>query len=32
MDIVKIQQYKSTFDEIAKEIKDDEGEALELKH
>ena len=30
MDIVKIQQYKSTFDEIAKEIKDDEGEALEM--
>ena len=30
MDIVKIQQYKSTFDEIAKEIKDDEGEALEV--
>ena len=30
MDIVKIQQYKSSFDEIAKEIKDDEGEALEV--
>ena len=28
MDIVKIQQYKSSFDEIAKEIKDDEAIAI----
>ncbi len=30
MDIVKIQQYKSKFDEIAKEIKDDENNTLEV--
>lgn len=30
MDIVKIQQYKSKFDEIAKEIKDDEDDTLEV--
>ena len=30
MDIQKIQQYKSTFDLIAKEIKDDEGNAVEV--
>ena len=30
MDIQKIQQYKSAFDLIAKEIKDDEGNAVEV--
>jgi len=30
MDIIKIQQYKSTFDEIAKEIKDDDGNTIEV--
>lgn len=30
MDIQKIQQYKSTFDLIAKEIKDDEGNTIEI--
>ena len=30
MDIQKIHQYKSTFDAIAKEIKDDEGNAIEV--
>ena len=30
MDIQKIHQYKSAFDAIAKEIKDDEGNAIEV--
>ncbi len=30
MDIQKIQQYKSTFDLIAKDIKDDEGNSIEV--
>lgn len=30
MDIQKIQQYKSTFDQIVKEIKDDEGNSMEV--
>ena len=30
MDIQKIQQYKSAFDLIAKEIKDDEGNSIEV--
>jgi DNA-damage-inducible protein D len=30
MDIQKIQQYKSAFDLIAKEIKDDEGKSIEV--
>jgi DNA-damage-inducible protein D len=30
MDIIKIQQYKSTFDAIAKEIKDDDGNTIEV--
>jgi len=30
MDIQKIQQYKSTFDLIAKNIKDDEGNSIEV--
>ena len=30
MDIQKIQQYKSTFDLIAREIKDDEGNSIEV--
>ena len=30
MDIRKIQQYKSAFDSIAKEIKDEEGNAIEV--
>ena len=30
MDIQKIHQYKLTFDSIAKEIKDDEGNAIEV--
>ncbi len=30
MDIQKIQQYKSAFDLIAKDIKDDEGNSIEV--
>ena len=30
MDIQKIEQYKSTFDQIVKEIKDDEGNRIEV--
>ena len=30
MDIQKIQQYKSAFDLISKEIKDDEGNNIEV--
>jgi len=30
MDILKIQQYKSAFDEIVKEVKDDEGNSIEV--
>ena len=30
MDIVKIQQYKTTFDQIVKEVKDDEGNNIEV--
>ena len=30
MDIQKIQQYKSAFDLIAKDIKDDEGKSIEV--
>ena len=30
MDIQKIQQYKSAFDLIAKDIKDDEGNTIEV--
>lgn len=30
MDILKIQQYKSSFDQIVKEIKDDDGNSIEV--
>ena len=30
MDIQKIQQYKGSFDSIAREIKDDDGNAIEV--
>ena len=30
MDIQKIQQYKSTFDQIAKAVKDDDGNNIEV--
>ena len=30
MDIQKIEQYKSTFDQIVKEVKDDEGSRIEV--
>ena len=30
MDILKIQQYKTTFDQIVKEVKDDEGNSIEV--
>ena len=30
MDIQKIQQYKSTFDQIVKEVKDDDGNRIEV--
>ena len=30
MDIQKIQQYKSTFDQIVREVKDDEGNGMEV--
>ena len=30
MDIQKIQQYKSTFDQIVKEVKDDDGNLIEV--
>ena len=30
MDIIKIQQYKKSFDQIVKEIKDDEGNSIEV--
>ena len=30
MDIQKIEQYKSTFDQIVKEVKDDEGNRIEV--
>ena len=32
MDIQKIQQYKSAFDLIAKDIKDDEGNSIEVRY
>ena len=30
MDIQKIHQYKSAFDQIAKEVKDDDGNSIEV--
>ena len=30
MDIQKIHQYKSAFDQIAKDVKDDEGNSIEV--
>ena len=30
MDIVKIQQYKSTFDDITKKVNDEDGNTIEI--